>query len=85
MQDCDLPEGHVEGVQTLVVELPKGITSTNPIPHVTVALKGASKPVSSNWVLSAGWEPVTPFTLKARVGCVAGGQSEVVFSTLSWV
>jgi len=70
-----------EGVQALVVELPAGIGCGNSVPHVTVSVKGSTKPVSSNWALEAGWDPITPFTLHARVGCFAntGGKTRVVF------
>ena len=60
--------------QTIVVE-PQGISSTNRIPHVSVAMNGIS-PVYSNELLSRGWNRASG-TLRGRVGYKGTKGSEV--------
>ena len=60
-------------VQAVVVR-PRGVASTNRIPHVTVATDGVTSSAKSNDLLAEGWVHANGPTLTGRVGFFAGGR-----------
>jgi hypothetical protein len=60
-------------IQVVVVR-PRGVASTNRIPHVTVTTDGATSPSKSNDLLAEDWIHVNGPTLTGRVGFFAGGR-----------
>jgi hypothetical protein len=59
-------------VEAIVIELPKGLTTKNKVPHITLTTANGIKPFASNALLEKGYEKIKPFTIEGTVGYFNG-------------